>query len=860
MTNEIHQHIWLTGNRGSGKTAWLCERYEQLLSSGIPADKILFIAQDEARAKSISFQLLKRIRGIWGTRITTVGGFLSDFAREVLARKSHPIYPLKFITPWRLYSHLKERLPENKKLLTNYYISLFHDFQKWNLDSDTLSQITLSDYPVSEWNELLSHYSSYGSYITENNFSDLISLTRYFEKEETSTSILPSHLLVDDAHELNSVTWRVISRLCRNSTFALAMLPEGQLFEEVQTEHINIFREKSIIIQLGDSFEEPPTFRETIENLTKKTTQQPSTWTLLCAASPLEEMLQGLLWARDNSNDNRVVILLTSPKSQLRLLLEAAAWLNINFSLVGNFQSNWFTCEEYLLDDEAETELQENIGRQMPAKYWMTALYRKFQNSFELAIDSKISTDTREILFREAFEKSLLKCEFNSKAIYPSGIQIATFQRSDLVHDAHVWMPGLSRENIPGTVPNNPVFSNEAAEELRAQLLLRNHFTRLNLNRSMLSVYRDKKRKLLDILERAKRKVLLSYPVRGLSEQVVAESPFYQAIAEIARSTEKSSMIAISETSYIHPISFIKTGRSQVARQRKPLHKKLEAFPLSSTALMEFIQCPRKYFYNQILKLEAPERPIAMLIGSLLHEAMAELLSSEKQVDVPTGETLEKWFHSFCEKNSSLLELSDGMRYTIERFASKALCDFMETDVWHGKVKSVEMVFEQPLPNGLHLKGRIDRIDVTEEGLEVIDYKSHKSFASRSLRNKFLEAEDWIQLPVYVKAAEHLYERPVVSATIIFFGYKRNDQPKRASLEILSLPRSEYSDKKPAPKNINENELDEIWKRVSDLAQEIFSETQSFGRGQKPPCAKYALSCPFLPICPVANSPTETTH
>jgi len=204
--------------------------------------------------------------------------------------------------------------------------------------------------------------------------------------------------------------------------------------------------------------------------------------------------------------------------------------------------------------------------------------------------------------------------------------------------------------------------------------------------------------------------------------------------------------------------------------------------------------------------------------------------------------------------------LSDGMRYTIERFVIQALRDFMESDVWRGKVKSVEMVFEQPLPDGLLLKGRIDRIDVTEEGLEVIDYKSHKSFASRSLRNKILEAEDWIQLPVYVKAAEHLYKRPVVKATIIFFGYKRNDQPKRTSLEILNLPRSENPQNKSAPKNISENELDEIWKRVSDLVQEIFSETQSFGRGQEPPCAKFASSCQFLPICPVANSASEATQ
>ncbi|MBU1935844.1 hypothetical protein KKG05_00465, partial [bacterium] len=71
MANETHQNICLTGNRDTGKSGWLCDRYVQLILSGVPADKVLFIAKDEARARVISIRILQRIRGIWGTRITT---------------------------------------------------------------------------------------------------------------------------------------------------------------------------------------------------------------------------------------------------------------------------------------------------------------------------------------------------------------------------------------------------------------------------------------------------------------------------------------------------------------------------------------------------------------------------------------------------------------------------------------------------------------------------------------------------------------------------------------------------------------------------------------------------------------------
>jgi ATP-dependent helicase/DNAse subunit B len=283
----------------------------------------------------------------------------------------------------------------------------------------------------------------------------------------------------------------------------------------------------------------------------------------------------------------------------------------------------------------------------------------------------------------------------------------------------------------------------------------------------------------------------------------------------------------------------------------------LKPFLISATALAEFIQCPRKFFYAQILELEVPERPVAALIGLLLHEAMAHFLAPHKETKAPEAQIVGDWVHEFCLTHDEFKNLPEGMRVTIERFTARSLNEFFASEtVWEGEVIGVEKSFELSLPTGFAIRGRIDRVDMTAEGMEVIDYKSSWSFASAKLKSEFLKAEEWIQLPIYVKAAEIHLEQKVAKISIIFFGLKSKDKPRRTTVRIMEGSRP-ASQTRGARDLVYGDEFGETWQRISHIVESIFQEGQSFDRGENPPCEDSFLGCPFVRICPVSKLSDE---
>ncbi|MFH1009636.1 MAG: PD-(D/E)XK nuclease family protein, partial [bacterium] len=384
------------------------------------------------------------------------------------------------------------------------------------------------------------------------------------------------------------------------------------------------------------------------------------------------------------------------------------------------------------------------------------------------------------------------------------------------------------------------------------------HSVKLELARPLASLFGESRRRLLDVLSRSKYDVLVSHSVKTSEGQSVAESPFFHSLAQIALGKGKSSKVPIELTDAIQPVSFLKTHAVPSEKPTISARHSLLPFPVPVTALAQFIRCPRQFFYEQILKLEIPERPTALLVGSLLHEAMAHFLAPGVAASRPNMDRIRSWIRDHFRSCDELISLPDGIRFSLERFVGSALDKFFEQDVWQGTVESVEQSFELMVPGGFPLKGRVDRIDLTTDGLEVIDYKSQMSFGPSKLRSELLAAEDWIQLPVYVKAAEVFHKLPVSKVSIIFFGIKAKDEPKRSTIRISEKEGSQPDEKK-SRTLIESGEFDQVWMRITETVEAIFRENQLFGRGEKPPCERFLHGCPFLLICPVARPSNEET-
>lgn len=148
--------------------------------------------------------------------------------------------------------------------------------------------------------------------------------------------------------------------------------------------------------------------------------------------------------------------------------------------------------------------------------------------------------------------------------------------------------------------------------------------------------------------------------------------------------------------------------------------------PLSATALKSFLECRRRFYYRYVTALAPHEMPQEMpeehAIGTALHNALHDVYSQQhrytdaKLLKAAVAKALSR--HSGDSPIEGFLQqlwlkkLEPFFAAEVERFASVQV---------HACEVKLAMVHK-----GMKLEGRIDRIDMGPQGLEVLDYKSGK--------------------------------------------------------------------------------------------------------------------------------------
>ncbi len=250
---------------------------------------------------------------------------------------------------------------------------------------------------------------------------------------------------------------------------------------------------------------------------------------------------------------------------------------------------------------------------------------------------------------------------------------------------------------------------------------------------------------------------------------------------------------------------------------------------ISYSQLEWFLRCPYLYKYQYIDKNKFPKGKDA-IFGSLLHDTL-EHVYAQRPVFPTLSETLtffeKEWERKEAESffDSPLdagVHFKEGLRI-IKDYYSK-------NDFEHSNVLALEKLFEVPIEDPrtkeMHLlTGRIDRIDKTAQGIEVIDYKTNKT-----LKSKKQVAQD-LQLALYHLGIASLWPDLVTQ-------YKDNI--------YVSLYFLRHNEKVSVQKK--QEELDDIKDKLLGYIQDI---TRAIAKDEFPP--RPSLLCgrePYSRICP----------
>jgi inactivated superfamily I helicase/RecB family exonuclease len=260
----------------------------------------------------------------------------------------------------------------------------------------------------------------------------------------------------------------------------------------------------------------------------------------------------------------------------------------------------------------------------------------------------------------------------------------------------------------------------------------------------------------------------------------------------------------------------------QHTHQTIQLNINLAQFKWSASRLKTFLTCKRAYYLKYILGLKEHTqslKPRSFELGSYIHKVLEEFYTIHKQVLPTMNDTiLNDYFNLSSVKNPYLLLDLAVWQKRLETFIQKEKEDFLTQK----EVFKTEFNFEFEY-QGITLQGVIDRVDLSSNALEIIDYKTSSSLKVDSI--KTYETSKDFQLAFYYLAMKAFLHK----------------NPKYAHLEIEPYYYDLYNVCK-----VKESVLDEKLQRLDALLNQLYTTTVNFEQTNEQTACHY---CSYKTIC-----------
>jgi len=328
----------------------------------------------------------------------------------------------------------------------------------------------------------------------------------------------------------------------------------------------------------------------------------------------------------------------------------------------------------------------------------------------------------------------------------------------------------------------------------------------------------------------AKRKLFLSCH-RSEAEREFLPSRFLRAVAPDYASKEVQAFLGFGRA--------LEVKLALGGQADKPLTLARD-FTLSASSINDYLACPRMFYFAHILGIPEPFVSPNMVIGGIMHAVMKELRQPGSR-GVPPGiekakEILQRELSSRSRDFRTDAEL-EGARRRCEHLLSEYL---QLEDDWRSQVHAAEKEFRWKFGDFL-ITGRMDRIDKTESGFEIVDYKLTGNKKGRGLKNKFLVKKEDFQLPVYYWAAREALGLDISAFSYVYFDFNKTGRPEKVTLR--------FCEEGKADEVILFSQIENAKERLAEIIEEIFTACVDFPVGEEAPCTGYVMGCPYRSIC-----------
>ena len=303
----------------------------------------------------------------------------------------------------------------------------------------------------------------------------------------------------------------------------------------------------------------------------------------------------------------------------------------------------------------------------------------------------------------------------------------------------------------------------------------------------------DERRLFYVAMTRARKELVMSHHLVDDAGRNAEQSRFIEEAR--ANGTITDAEISVVDSIHDQALVDMLTARTDTSSlyDRDLTDRVMETFVMSASALNAYLECPRRFYFQYILKVPSAPQPY-FKFGESVHKALEEFIEnhvSKNSIEAGADKLVE-YFDLALRRRRSVFSEEDYKSYRYR--GEEILRTYFDARnaVWTIPDRSI---VERRITNGHHksvpIKGVIDRIDVFADHVVVTDYKTgNPDRAGGKLRPPKNEDDIggnyWRQMVFYkfLVDTDPTITKPLTHAFVEFIEPDKNDEYPPRKVEI----------------------------------------------------------------------------
>ena len=292
----------------------------------------------------------------------------------------------------------------------------------------------------------------------------------------------------------------------------------------------------------------------------------------------------------------------------------------------------------------------------------------------------------------------------------------------------------------------------------------------------------------------------ISYPAMDMDgkEKELIFSTFISEIFENSKESEKEiikkSLTPAMKTPFLI-INLTENKKPTIAENEANfINPLLENFELSVTALNNYLSCPLKFYYNNLIRVPSAKSE-ALSFGTAIHWALEKYFENMLNNQNQFGDisTLVEYFRiSMNRQKENFSEIGYNRKLN---YGQDILISYHNQyhHAWP-KIVTIERNVKQVLADGIPIKGKLDKLEFFNNDVNIVDYKTGDFIRAKEKllppteKNEMIGGDYWRQAVFYKLLIDNYQQKNwnVISTSFDFIEPDKNNQFNKELVQINS--------------------------------------------------------------------------